>query len=66
MNASGAFPLVALTGSNGFSGTIHGQLVTPASGHASGRGGAGAVFVFELRNAQGEVIFGAVAAEADI
>ena len=60
---NGAFSLAALTARNGFTGTITGTLVSRAAGNGLGGGGAGSVFTFELRNAQGDVLFGAFAAE---
>lgn len=60
---NGAFSLAALTARNGSTGTITGTLVSRAADNGLGGGGAGAVFTFELRNAQGDVLFGAFAAE---
>jgi hypothetical protein len=50
----------------GFSGSINGRLVTPTALSVGGSGGAGAIFSFELRNAQGDFIFGVVAAGANL
>lgn len=60
---NGLFSLSALTAGNGWTGTITGTLVSRAADNSFGGGGAGAVFTFELRNAQGNVLFGAFAAE---
>ena len=52
-----------LTGTNGFTGTIEGQLVGPVASNSIGGGGAGAVFTFQVSNGRGDVLFGAIAAE---
>jgi hypothetical protein len=62
---SGAFASSVLSGSNGYTGTIMGQLVSNTA-NVSGSGGAGAVFTFELKNAQGDIITGAVVAERNL
>ncbi len=62
-DSRGAFGLSPLTATNGYSGSITGFFTTPAA-NAVGGGGAGAVFTFELRNAQGDAMFGAIASEA--
>lgn len=49
----------------GYTGTVIGRLVSN-SRNTGGTGGAGAIFVFELSDAQGNVIFGAVAAERNL
>lgn len=56
------FAEAGLIGSNGFAGAVRGTLVGNAQ-NTSGKGGSGAVFTFELRNAAGEVIFGVATAE---
>ena len=60
----GSFGLSALTATNGYTGSITGFFTTPRA-NAVGGGGAGAVFTFELRNTQGDILFGAIASEAN-
>lgn len=55
----------SLSGSNGYTGSVTGMLVSNER-NVSGRGGAGAVLTFELRNSQGEVMTGAIAAERNL
>ena len=57
--------LTTLTGTNGYSGTLIGAFVGDAS-NTSGTGGAGAALVFELRSPNGDVIYGAIAAERSL
>ena len=61
----GAFAKAAVSGTGGYTGTIIGRLVSNGE-NTSGSGGAGAVFTFELRNAQGNVVTGAVIAERNL
>lgn len=63
-NGSGSFGLSPLTATNGYTGSITGFFTTPQA-NAVGGGGAGAVFTFELRNSQGDILFGAIASEAN-
>jgi len=65
LRANGSFSTATLSG-GGFVGQVMGRLVSVAAGNVSGRGGAGAVFTFELRSSQGEFIFGVLAAEANL
>ena len=53
----------SLTGTNGFNGTIEGQLVGPVASDSIGGGGAGAVFTFQVSNARADLLFGAIAGE---
>ena len=63
-DSGGSFGFLNLSGTNGYTGSLVGIFTTP-QGDAKGGGGAGAVFTFELRNAQGDVLFGAIASEAN-
>lgn len=63
-NGGGSFPLTVLRTGNGYAGSITGFFTTPGA-DAVGAGGAGAVLTFELRNAQGDIILGAVASETN-
>lgn len=63
-NGSGSFGLSPLTATNGYTGSITGSFTTPQA-DAVGGGGAGAVFTFELQDAQGDILFGAIASEAN-
>lgn len=60
-----SFESISVSGSNGYTGTVSGFFVGNEA-NASGVGGSGAVFTFELRNAQGDMIVGAVAAERNL
>ena len=54
-----------LTG-DGYVGSVTGRLVGAGAANVTGSGGAGAVFTFEVRNAAGDVMFGVIAAEANL
>lgn len=51
---------------DGFAGSITGRLVGAGAANVTGSGGAGAVFTFEVRNGAGDVMFGVIAAEANL
>jgi hypothetical protein len=64
VNGSNNFSYTTLSGP-GYSGHIAVQLVSNNQ-NGLGTGGAGAVFVFELKSASGDLLYGAMALHANI